>query len=209
MTNSYKRYAREVLRPHFERLQKCYDEAFEKLRKHLAITPDMTERSKANIVRDSVVSSVKEKFSSVPGFQIVQENKNSEGLVLLLIEDTIAIRFKKLTLDKEGFTVSNNPTEQSRNLINQQLELSNGDETVQPIYVNAGYVLNKTGTNYSSLHLVCHHGEQVAWDLIIDAENVVTEEVADEFDFDQEPGIKRERIKPKKSDLDKAANDDS
>jgi hypothetical protein len=211
MNNSLEQYAKETLRPHFDKLQECYDKAFEELKEHITINPNLTERTKANIVRDAIVENVRIQFNDLSEFKIIEANKSSEGLVVLLIEGKIALRFKKLNT-KNGFTVSNNPTDQSRNLLNQNLELSDGLDTFKPIFVNAGYILNKTGMNYSSLHLVCNYGEKILWDINIDANNIKREETADTFNFKgaSEAGIKqnRKQIKPINKDLDEASNDD-
>jgi hypothetical protein len=109
-------------------------------------------RTRACIVHDFMVSHAKRLFEGVPGVHI----EDRSGIVLLVIDDRLAIRFKKL--DKENRT-RNYPTQQALAFM-QQLDLPTIPSLARLV---VGYRLTNLETELESVFVVCPNGLSNAW----------------------------------------------
>ena len=114
--------------------------------------PAMTERSRASIVHDLTIRSAIEQFEGVPGVSVQERNR----LYLFVIEDQIALRFKKLDDAKRSCNI---PTQMALDFRGQQ-EIPSIPST---LHLEAGYVLNRLQTDIEGIYIVCPSGDNIRW----------------------------------------------
>jgi hypothetical protein len=130
----------EKLTPHIKNIYRCIVDGFDKAVPLLkSESRTFCNRTKSGIIRDFIVSEVREVFS----YPHIIENKS---LVVLNIEGVI-IRFKKLN---RRLLAGNNPTNQSEKFSNQDKLPGFALPTVN---LNAGYVIDESGYDIRSVHL--------------------------------------------------------
>lgn len=119
----------------------------------------ITPRTRANIMHDFMTARARNKVNGTYGIRVHE----SGGLFLLIIEDKINIKFKKLNEDKRP---SNIPTQQSLYFM-EQMELPG-----IPFATNlvVGYELNKLQTDISAVSIICPLGIKNDWFFDIDGE---------------------------------------
>ena len=148
-----KEEAEFILAPHKLRLQNCIESAWNDLHRLKEYLPHIvTPRTRANLMHDFMVSHARNEFDGVKNVRLCDMN----GLFLLILEERINIKFKKLNDDKMP---SNIPTQQN-DFFMQQLDLP-GIESANNLI--AGYELNTLATDLHEITITCPMGNRNEW----------------------------------------------
>lgn len=159
-----------------------------------------TPGTRAGIVHDYTVARAARLCSANPNARLEEIRQ----LYVLVLEQKIAIRFKKLD---EELHSRNQPTQQVKDF-RSQLQL---DGIEAPHNLEAGYVLDKLEKSIRDVHIVCPNGSGIFWDIEL-SDQTVTTKVADIFERrqpDEKPPEIREKrtatvTRLRKSDEDKS-----
>ncbi len=188
--------ADKILSPYYEILKKCIFSGWQDYMENYSMSGyRYAIRTKACIIRDHIVGHIKDNFSNTPG---VKPREFRDGLFLLEIEKRWNIRFKKLDC---SLRPSNYPTIQTTMFNDQQLFkrgqqlVFEGMDTPRPVYLNAGYIPDRTWSYIESVHIAYPVKKEIVWS--IDLTNIVTSETALESlpTLQKEKGRSNVRIK--------------
>jgi hypothetical protein len=187
--------AHEALKPHFDRLAKCIRGGWNRwcqLRDERSdLAAPLNSSTRAGYVNDHIWDEVKKRFKDVSGTHIVEHKR----LKLLVIEDQITLRFKKL--DKRLHS-KNVQTHQQRAL-GQQLPI----EGIPPLVrLTIGYVLSKLETDIEIIAVTLPVDNTIEWHLIVDTTE--TEIAVLPFTSEDVTTTRVRRVKVKKADQDTA-----
>lgn len=139
--------AQTVLAPYMGRLDRCVHAGWDFYNSQPAdFKVTCTTRTRAGIVRDAMVDFAKREFDGDPDVQFVYRR----GLFLVMIQNQIVVRFKKLN---PRFRSSNYPTQQAIQFMNAMLPL---DGVPASMRCDVGYVLNKLQTEIQRSAIVAH-----------------------------------------------------
>lgn len=142
-----------ILSPHLEIIRQCISSAWEDyMRECNSIRHKTTPRSRASIVHDNMVFNAKALFDDVTGVRYL----DNKGLFLLIFDERIRLRFKKLDEDKMPHNI---PTQQTMSFL-EQMDLPGIPQATNII---AGYELNSLQTEISTICLTCPNGSSNAW----------------------------------------------
>jgi hypothetical protein len=127
------------LRPFQARIHNCISRGFHDARKHHELFLHIfTKRTISSITRDYIWDYIRKEFTTE---ETVKFREQQNGLCLLIINDVVFLRFKKLNTRKCS---SNIPTLQATLYERQQLLMF---EPRPCAHLNAGYIANETWTN--------------------------------------------------------------
>lgn len=207
-----------IVKPHYDRIIKTYQDAMEDYSKHYNDTRHIhSPITRANLFRDHVVDHARRNFTDVAG---ADPRDKSNGLFYIEldgkavgIDGSVAMRFKKLN---KKLLTSNVPTRQS-NAFNAQLpvcgSMIQGElfgvpivmHRPEPTHVNAGYLPNELWTVIESLFVTCPNGKyKLEFFLKVYNEQAGTQATVYELPVTPEIQPTRKRVRPKKKDKDKA-----
>ncbi|NQW23602.1 MAG: hypothetical protein HQ475_09185 [SAR202 cluster bacterium] len=144
----------------------------------------LTRRSRASIVRDHILSKAIALVADKPELRIV----SYRGRDFIVIHDQVLVTFKKL--DRKG-RASNPATDQSTK-INEQIPLSGMPLGAK--YVQAGYILDVTQSDFQEMRLTYQCGTDVLWHLTLSDANVPAPRLED---APQQPERVSRNIRPK------------
>ncbi|HEG43375.1 MAG TPA: hypothetical protein ENH94_04930 [Phycisphaerales bacterium] len=151
--------AHEILKPHYEKLSKCFINAWGDyitiIEKCASSCVGFTATTRANIVQNSIIENAKRLFSDVGGVTCYYSN----GLFALDFYGKIILRFKKIDRSLRPHNVR---TEQQ------------GQCTMQTLFdnatiVTAGYRVDVTETSIKDIKVVCWFNNCLLWQLPLDA----------------------------------------
>jgi hypothetical protein len=165
-----------------ERFQLCIQSAWEYYTKNFQKDQFRLEkRTRAGIIRDIMIDYVKQLFHGVDNISI----SNSNGLFLLIINESIVIKFKKL---KSDYTPSNVPTTQTNLFLQGELF----PEYEKMTYLHVGYVVNDSW-EYIAMCISCTDGRVVHWIINLDQHDIISNDKIspiEELELDSEFDIK-------------------
>lgn len=128
--------ARKILNPHLPKLADCFKSAWQKWDRLAEVAPDLryplSARTRAGFIYDHICNEVRHQFEGVPGVTLV----DSVGFLILTIENSLILRFKKLNKRDQSSNIS---TAQQERYI-QQEPLPGLPEGTR---LTAGYILDK------------------------------------------------------------------
>jgi hypothetical protein len=138
--------AKAILAPHISSLQSCVVSGLDEYNRHYGpIRHVHSPHARAMIIRDHIIFSVKKEFDEVSGVRIL----NKRGLFLLLINEKLLLRFKKLN---NRMLARNYPTKQARKFSEQ---LSFDGFFVPVTNINVGYIANDLFTSPEKVVVAC------------------------------------------------------
>ena len=127
---------------------------------------ELPVRVESRVVWSHMWGHVRESFSNVPHTTLIEEN----GIHAVAIDCgrvTFLLRYKKLDIARMSKNV---PTLRSR-AFRGQMEIEGLPSSV---HVEAGYILNATGTSFESVELVCPKPNGVNWCIALPETGVAT-----------------------------------
>ncbi|PCJ63936.1 MAG: hypothetical protein COA58_15000 [Bacteroidetes bacterium] len=146
--------AYSTLEPYFEDINNTYNEALKEMNKMLSATNTLLNaRAKSNLLHALAMSAAKKYFSDYKDIKLKEEYSTME--VVFKGEQAIVARFKKV--NKQN--LSSNITTRRSNAINLQYSLFPYSVT----YVDIGYRLDESETEFEAIVLVCRRGQTVLW----------------------------------------------
>ncbi len=182
--------AREILSRYEVKIHECIQAGWDA---YMGYDPSIrsvhTPRTRANCVRDHIVSEVRTKF----GTNGTRLHEQTDGLFCLSVEDRILIKFKKFDDEKKS---SNIPTQQAMDFVTQQYDLP-GFRSVTNLI--AGYDLNESQTSIKSISIACPNGDDSnswCYDLMSPMADVILMPTAN-INADTDSGEQKERVKLK------------
>jgi hypothetical protein len=181
--------AREILKQHEDTIRECIQSGWNKYMQYdPLLRADHTPRTRANIVRDHIVSEVRKKF----GTNGTRLHEQSDGLFCLNVGDKILIKFKKFDEEKNSSSI---PTQQAMDFI-MQYDLP-GYRSVTNLI--AGYDLNPSQTSINAISIACPNGSSNHWcyDLQLPMAEVIPMPMDDLNLDDLDKGKQKERVKLK------------
>jgi len=159
--------AHSHLERYFELIRQPIDLAWADWKSHYSATKHvLTPTAQANVVWSHMWGHVRETFSNVPHTTVIEEN----GIHAVAIDCgtvTFLLRYKKLDIDRMSKNV---PTLQSR-AFRGQMEITGVPSSV---HIEAGYILNSTGTSFESVELVCPKPNGINWCIALPEAGVLT-----------------------------------
>lgn len=146
-----------ILDPYLAKIRQCITQAWEDYKRECySIRHKATARSRASNVHDNMVYHAKIIFSEMDGVRYFEKR----NLFLLIIQDILCIRFKKLD---ENMISRNIPTQQTLSYLSQQFEIP---DLPIPKNLIAGYILNETQTEIDKCLVTLPVGtKHVRWHL--------------------------------------------
>jgi hypothetical protein len=144
------------LEPYFGLIRQPIDLAWADWKSHYSATKHvLTPTAQANVVWSHMWDHVRGTFSNVPHTTVIEEG----GIHAVAIDCgtvTFLLRYKKLDIDRMSKNVR---THQSR-AFRAQMEIEGLPKSV---HIEAGYILNATGTSFESVELVCPKPNGINW----------------------------------------------
>ncbi|MEN9937937.1 MAG: hypothetical protein RLZZ387_4516 [Chloroflexota bacterium] len=177
--------AKAVMQPHLPTLSEGIQQGWAEWSLLAQNKPWLSARARASIVHDAIWAAVKQRFTGVDGTAIVE----SRGLRVLVLEDHIAIRFKKL--DRE-LRPKNIWTQQQLAFVRQESLVG-----IPPVTrLTMGYVLTALQNDIEKIAVTLQRVDHLAWAFEIPvARKTVT--IATITPANVEP-IRERRVRPKK-----------
>lgn len=150
--------AEEEIKPFLSIFKGCYERAIKQYHVILnAYKKPFYNRTKAINFQNIIVNEIKEAFEGMEGVHIIEKYES----ISLVINNHISARFKKF--NAKGFP-SNHQSNRNDAIISQQLTL--GFVDYPPIaWVDVGYAMDATGTQYDLLKVICRKKDNILWDL--------------------------------------------
>jgi hypothetical protein len=150
--------AEEEIKPYLAIFKGCYERSIEQYHMLLnAYRKPFYNRTKAINFQNIIVNEIKEAFEEMGGVFIVEKYES----ISLVINNHISARFKKF--NAKGLP-SNHQSGRNDSIIAQQLTL--GFLDYPPIaWIDVGYSLDATGTQYDFLKIICRRNQEIIWDL--------------------------------------------
>ncbi len=153
--------AEVVLKPHIEAFWKCIQLGWsDYLKSYSGVRAVHEARTRANLVRDHIVSHAREEFIDRSGTQVIEK----DGTFFVAVDKRFLVRFKKLN---EHLQSSNYPTYQQLCFARQ---MTIPGFFPSATYLVAGYVPNNLWTEIQSAYITCSRNENLEWYLRIDQE---------------------------------------
>jgi hypothetical protein len=152
-----------IITPHLEKIRECIVSAWNDYDVEChSIRYKTTPRSRAAIVHDNMKYRIKTSFEGIKGIRYLE----SRGLFLLIFNDRVCIRFKKLNAKMLSRNI---PTQQTLLYINQ-LELPEIPGITKMI---AGYRLDKLQAGIDGIFVTYPRGTRdIPWHLELGVDNV-------------------------------------
>ncbi len=148
-----------LLAPYIETIRYCVHTGFQDFK---SINPEyilsLEVRSRANFIRDRIVSHIKKEFYQNTNIQVIEDC----GLFLIQVENKIRIRFNKLN---DELTISSDNTKRTK-LFLQQEELFPEFKTDVTNLI-AGYKVDSLWEDIS-FYISCPNGRIVSWSMNMD-----------------------------------------
>ena len=145
--------AETLLAPHLPAIGNCLREAVGRFKADRALTGPVSTRTRASNVHDYATEAAERIFDGVPGIELARDH----GFLVIVVEDTAVIRFKKLT-DRLA----------THGIATRQARLWDAQEPIpglpQRTHLVAGYVLDDLG-EIQRLALVCSRYGRVLWSI--------------------------------------------
>lgn len=180
--------AKKILKPYEELIQKIYYESLYSLNGMLeATTEHVNKRNRSGLLHNFAVNKTKEYLKDDKNVTIVE--KYSSVQVIFNLESPLVARYKKVNKK----LMSSNVSTKRSNRISNQLSLFPHNIT----YIDFGYRLDETNTDFEELVVVCRMGNEIIWDYKLVSEINAVKTVTTKSDA--EPTLKDEiQIKIKK-----------
>lgn len=158
---------RELIKPFSDALMRIHSNALIKLNNVMdTCGQPLNSRSKPTLFHDFIVHEAKVHFSELENITIT-EKYNSIILVITKNDCRLAGRFKKF--NKKGMP-SNINTSRNNNIVSQQYEIEFA-ELQSPTFVDIGYSINESWTEFNSVKVVCRVNKNLKWELNLSASN--------------------------------------
>lgn len=177
--------AKEILEPYLEIIQNIYLESLADLNTVLiATTQTFNKRNRSGIIHNFAINLTKKYLGEDPNITLIE--KYSSIQIVFNNATPLVARYKKINKRK----LSSNVSTIRSNSINNQISLFPMDVT----YIDFGYRMNDTNTEFETLKVVCRVGNNIVWDFDIngaaDALKTVTKEKVDATTREKETQLK-------------------
>ncbi|MCZ6701891.1 MAG: hypothetical protein O6940_02490 [Ignavibacteria bacterium] len=157
--------ALEILGPYFKTFAEIHEHAMQAfVNDGKYLTYKLTNGCKSTIIHDLIVDEAKNRLP----FGKRCEQDTVDGLYIVIVEEVIILRFKKLGND---LTTSNQPSEQAKRF-NTQKSILNGQQLrfsfikeepiIKPnaVNINVGYIPNRTLTGIHALYMTAPRNDK-------------------------------------------------
>ncbi len=152
--------AKEILDPYLDIISQIYREALEDLTKAKSATTQIfNKRSQSTLLHNFAMNLAKKYLSDESGIHILE--KYSSIQIIFSADSPLVARFKKINKENVSSNISTNRS----NSINNQLSLW---PSLNVTYIEFGYRMNKTNTDYETLAVVCRIGNEIVWTFDLD-----------------------------------------
>lgn len=150
--------AKEDVFPYLMQFKECYQSAIEKYFIALNSYKGLwTKRAKAIIFQNIIINEIKTSFNGMENIYIAEKYES----ISLVINSYVSARFKKF--NEKGLP-SNHTSKRNNAIISQQLEL--GYKDYPPFaFIDVGYTLDITGSQFDLLKVICRKNNDIIWDL--------------------------------------------
>lgn len=156
MSNLQEDEAKEILTPYLGKVERIYNESLENLNAFLeSVGQDINKRNRSGLLHNFAVNGAKKYLGE--DAEVVLSEKYSTLQIRFKGDKPIIARFKKVNKKK----LSNNVSTFRSNSISMQGSLFPHFES--PTYLDFGYRMNATNTEYDALMVVCRNGKDVLW----------------------------------------------
>lgn len=151
----------------------------------------LNSRSKPTLLHNFLINEAKIYFADMENVSIT-EKYNSIIVVITKNKESVAGRFKKL--NKKGLT-SNAVTKRNQNILSQQYEMA-FEDMPRPTFVDIGYSINETWTNFESVKILCKVNNNPLWEIgLFDTDDSKIKSII----LDPETAIEQTKIKRAKA----------
>lgn len=150
--------ARALLSSHLPSIAGCLREAVDRFNEDRALTGPVSTRTRASNVHDYASEAAERVFDGVTGVRLLRDH----GFLVIVIDDTVVIRFKKLS---DRLATCGIRTHQARLWAAQEAIPGMPART----HLVAGYVLDDLG-EIARLVLVCSQDGRVLWTIDLQGE---------------------------------------
>jgi hypothetical protein len=185
----------EILRPHFPILSKIMTESLEDLNKALSIlTENTNNRAKSALLHSIAIEKAKKYFDSIKEVSI----KCKYQSIQIVFANKIVGRIKKINKDNLS---ANAKTKRNDAILSHQTSLFDGmvlSQLAPSVFVDLGYNINETGSEYNKLNIVCRNSKEVEWYFSFKSDenvNVISHEQTDALGFNEETQIVLKKAK--------------
>jgi hypothetical protein len=156
--------AETIFAPHQIMISKCHHEALAKFNLTISSYPGtFNKRTKSTMFHNILINEISDAFQKKVDVTVIHKYSS----IYVVFSNRAAARFKKL--NKKGLP-SNHASVRNDAIINQQCCLV-FDEFPTMTYIDIGYTLDSTGTEFEILKISCRKNKQEVWSLPLIADS--------------------------------------
>lgn len=188
-----KRDAMEILEPYISLIKEAVSKAvlnYYTGEEYTKTRHIHSPRTAASICHDNIKEEVQLRFEDIPQVR----TKVIKGIFTLIIEETIAIRFKKFNDKLLGSGIATNQALAYNLHDTVQLEL---DDMPPSGLLYVGYTLNNLQSNLDGIYITNRYGNVNIWDWEITHEGIISEPALFPQPAATETTTKRKRVRAK------------
>lgn len=180
-----KKEVKEILNPYSELIYNEIQNGFQDYIDNDLVNAHIHNNcTKSNLISSYIIYRIRKLVFEKPELKLIEQQR----MIILLVKDKVAIRFKKLDKDYKSLNI---PTKQSRKFRNRSLNFKG----TSAIPVDAGWRLNEFYTEIEDISFVCPDGKNNLWRIPLEDISVIKTQPAI-FPIPKEDVIEVVTVKP-------------